>query len=261
MDLKIDSTITLNNKTKMPRLGFGVYEIPDGPATVEAVSWALEAGYRHIDTAKFYKNEKSVGKAIRESGIPREKIWVTTKLFPTDFFHIEQAFETSLKKLGLGYIDLYLVHFPIPGTTRKVWAKMEAIYKTGKARAIGVSNYNSQQLRDTLKIAEVLPSVNQKRCSAFGYDKKTYELCQKENIVFEAYSPLTRGKRLSDAEITQIAECYHKSNAQILLRWALQKNIVIIPKSQHQKRIVENADIFDFVVSETDMQSLDKLSN
>ncbi len=260
MDLKIDSTITLNNKTKMPRLGFGVYEIPDGSATVEAVNWALEAGYRHIDTAKFYKNEASVGKAVRESGISREKIWVTTKLFPTDFFHVEQAFEASLNKLGLDYVDLYLVHFPIPGTTRKVWAKMEAIYKTGKARAIGVSNYNSHQLLDTLSIATIPPSVNQKRCSAFGYDKKAYELCQRENIIFEAYSPLTRGKRLSDVAVAKIAEHYDKSNAQILLRWALQMNMVIIPKSQHQNRIVENADIFDFEISKLDMQFLEGLS-
>src|ERR1035438_2284393 len=139
MNLKIDSVFELNNKTYMPRLGLGVYQMPDGKKTFDAVTWALKAGYRHIDTAKLYKNEESVGKAVRESGIKREEIWITTKLWPADFFHIEKAFETSLNKLDIGYIDLYLVHFPLPGMTKQVWKKMEAIYKTQKAKAIGVS--------------------------------------------------------------------------------------------------------------------------
>lgn len=196
MDLKIDSTITLNNKTKMPHLGFGVYQVPDGRATVEAVSWALQAGYRQIDTAKFYNNEPSVGKAVRESGIPRDKIWITTKLFPLDFAHVENAFEISLQKLGLEYIDLYLVHFPLPGLNKRIWRKMEAIYKSGKVRSIGVSNYNAQQLRNILTIATIPPSVNQMRCSVFGYNREVYDLCQQQNIAFEAYSPLTRGRSL-----------------------------------------------------------------
>jgi diketogulonate reductase-like aldo/keto reductase len=261
VDLKIDSTITLNNEAKIPRLGFGVFQIPEGQQTIDAVTWALEAGYRHIDTAKLYKNEISVGEAVRASGIPRHNIWVTTKLWPTDLFHIEKAFETSLDKLGLDYIDLYLVHFPVPGATKRIWKKMEAIYKTGKVKAIGVSNYNAQQLRETLKNASVQPSVNQIRCSVFDYDKEVYELCQQEGVAFEAYSPLTRGKHLDSAEVAQIAAHYHKSVAQILLRWALQKNMVVIPKSQHQERIIENATIFDFVINETDMQALDMLSN
>ncbi|MGH7142352.1 MAG: aldo/keto reductase family protein [Candidatus Saccharimonadales bacterium] len=261
MDLKIDSTITLNNETKMPRFGFGVYQLPDGPTAVNAISWALQAGYRHIDTAKLYKNEVSVGKAVRESGIPRDEIWITTKLWPTDLFHIEKAFETSLKKLDLGYIDLYLVHFPVPGAAKKVWKKMETIYKTGQVKAIGVSNYNSSQLRDTLDLATVPPSVNQMNCSVFGYNKKVYDLCQQESIAYEAYSPLNRGVQLQNTEVTKVADNYHKSTAQILLRWALQKNMVIIPKSQHQKRIIENANIFDFVINESDMKILDGLSD
>lgn len=261
MDLKIDSTITLNNKTKMPRLGLGVYGIPTGKATEQAVTWAIQAGYHHIDTAKFYKNEISVGKAVRESGVTRDKIWVTTKLFPIDYLHVEKAFETSLKKLGLDYIDLYLVHFPIPGLEKRVWKKMEAIYASGKVRAIGLSNYNVHQLQTTLDIAKIPPSVNQMRCSAFGYNKKVYELCQQQSIAYEAYSPLTRGKQLSNERLASIATHYHKSPAQILLRWALQKNMVIIPKSQHQNRIVENANIFDFVINEPNMKSLDAFSN
>jgi diketogulonate reductase-like aldo/keto reductase len=259
MDWKIDSTITLNNKAKMPRLGLGVYQIPNGQATEDAVSWALQAGYRHIDTAKFYRNEASVGKAVRESGIPREQIWVTTKVWPIDFMHVEKAFETSLRKLGLEYIDLYLVHFPIPGLIKRIWGNMEAIYKSGQVKAIGVSNYNVQQLKDTLENASIPPSVNQMRCSVFGYNREVYELCQEQNIVFEAYSPLTRGKQLDNTEVAKIAKHYQKSAAQILLRWALQKNMVVIPKSQHQARIIENADIFDFVINDTDMQTLDNL--
>lgn len=260
MDMKIEATMTLNNQSKMPRLGLGVYGIPSGQATVEVVSWALQAGYRHIDTAKFYRNEISVGKAIRGSGIARDKIWVTTKLFPTDYFRAGKAFEASLSKLDLEYIDLYLVHFPIPGTLKVVWKQMEAIYKSGRVRAIGVSNYNVRQLQATLDIASVAPSVNQMRCSVFGYDKVVYKLCQQQNVAFEAYSPLTRGKQLNNKELAQIAENYNRSPAQVLLRWALQKNMIIIPKSQHQKRIIDNANIFDFAISDSDMQTLETFS-
>ena len=260
MDLKRSSTITLNNKTEMPRLGLGVYKIPAGQPTYEAVTWALKAGYRHIDTAKFYHNETSVGKAIRASGIARDKIWITTKLWPTDFINVEKAFDASLAKLKMDYIDLYLVHWPLPGVTKKVWRKMEALYLTGKVRAIGVSNYNTAALRATLDLANIAPSVNQVKCSVFGYDKAVYELCQQNDVVFEAYSPLTHGKQLNNDFITEIAANYGKSNAQVMLRWALQKNMVVIPKSTHEDRIIANADIFDFDISRADMRKLDKLS-
>jgi diketogulonate reductase-like aldo/keto reductase len=260
MDLKIDSTITLNNGTKMPRFGLGVYQMRDGQETSDAVTSALGAGYRHIDTAKLYANEASVGRAIRASGIARDKIWVTTKLWPTDFIHPQKAFETSLGKLDLDYIDLYLVHFPIPGAIKRIWEQMEAIYKTGRAKAIGVSNYSPSQLRETLQHASVPPSVNQVKCSVFDYDKGVYDMCQKENIVYEAYSPLNRGRQLDTPGLVQIAEHYHKSPAQILLRWTLQKNMVVIPKSSHPDRITENADIFDFKISDADMQTLEQLS-
>lgn len=244
----------------MPRLGLGVYQIPEGKETIDAVSLALIMGYRHIDTAKFYRNETSVGKAVKASGVPRDKIWVTTKLWPTNFLDVERAFETSLKKLGLDYIDLYLVHFPIPGANKRIWKKMEAIYKAGRVKAIGVSNYNAKFLRDTLDIATIAPSVNQMRCSVFGYNKELYELCQSQGIVFEAYSPLTQGKRLNDIEVVKVAKRNNKSSAQIMLRWALQKNMVVIPKSKHRERLAENADIFDFEISKEDMFDLDKLS-
>jgi diketogulonate reductase-like aldo/keto reductase len=260
MDLKLSSTITLNNNAKMPRLGFGVYKIPPGKATIDAVTWALQTGYRHIDTAKFYRNETSVGKAIRASGIAREKIWVTTKLWPLDFYNVQKAFEASLDKLKLDYIDLYLVHWPMPGATKKVWRQMEAIYLTGKVKAIGVSNYNATTLQATLDLDNIAPSVNQVRCSVFGYDKRVYELCQQTGVVFEAYSPLTHGKHLNNRYIAEMAESYGKTNPQIMLRWALQKNIVAIPKSSHEEFIKANSDIFDFVISPGDMRKLDKIS-
>jgi diketogulonate reductase-like aldo/keto reductase len=260
MEAKISSTITLNNKTNMPRLGFGTWKISKGKDALEAVTWALQAGYRHIDTAKIYGNEVSVGKAIKNSGIDRDKIWVTTKLWPTDFIRAEKAFEISLAKLGLDYVDLYLVHWPVPRTEKKVWRKMENIYITGKAKAIGVSNYTASSLQITLDIANIVPSVDQVKCSVFGYNKKVYELCQQSGVVFEAYSPLTHGKRLNNETVGEIAEKYNKTPAQIMLRWALQKNIVVIPKSTHQDRIVENKNIFNFAISPSDMHKLDKLS-
>jgi methylglyoxal/glyoxal reductase len=260
LQLTIDSVLQLNNKTAMPRLGLGVYQTPDGQSTVDSVHWALQAGYRHIDTAKYYHNETSVGKAIRDSGIPRDKIWVTTKLWPTDFLHVEKAFETSLTKLNIGYIDLYLVHFPVPGATNHVWKKMEAIYATGKVKAIGVSNYTAHQLQETIKMASVPPSVNQVKASAFDYDKAVYALCQKEGIAFEAYSPLTQGAMLGNEIIASVADHYHKTAAQILIRWALQMNMIVIPKSSHQERIAENANVFDFEINQEDMQLLAKLS-
>ncbi len=261
MKLQSGSTITLNNKTQMPRIGLGVYEIPSGKATEDAVTWALQAGYRHIDTAKLYRNERSVGKAVRESGIARDKIWVTTKLFPTDNLRIEKAFETSLNKLGLEYVDLYLVHFPIPGLLTNVWKHMESIYRSGKVKAIGVSNYSARQLQQILEVAAIPPSVNQMRCSVFGYNKQVYDLCQQQGVAYEAYSPLTRGKQLNNEEVIRIADHYHKSPAQILLRWALQKNMIVIPKSQHEARIKENIQIFDFEINDEDMKNLDSFSN
>ncbi len=261
MDLKLSSTITLNNNAKMPRFGFGVYKIPKGKPTFDAVTWALKAGYRHIDTAKFYQNETSVGRAIYSSGIARDKIWVTTKLWPIDFVNVQKAFETSLEKLGLDYIDLYLVHWPIPGATKKIWRQMEAVYLTGKVKAIGVSNYNEATLQATLDLARIAPSVNQMKCSVFGYDKPVYDLCQQNNIVFEAYSPLTHGKQLTDKFVAEMAESYGKTAPQIMLRWALQKDMVVIPKSAQEDHIIANADVFDFEISPADMRKLDKLSD
>jgi diketogulonate reductase-like aldo/keto reductase len=259
--LNIKSTTKLNNGTEIPLLGFGTYQIPDGETTYNSVLFALKAGYRHIDTAKFYRNEVSVGKAIRDSGIPREEIFVTTKLWPNDALNAEKAFEKSFKKLDIGYIDLYLIHWPLPGMVKKIWQKLEKIYKNSdRIKAIGVSNHTTRQIECILDIATVKPVVNQIKCSPYNYDPKMYAFCRKNGIVMEAYSPLTRGKRLGDEKLTTIAKKYDKSPAQVLLRWCVQKGIVTIPKSTHEKRVKENADIFDFELSDADIRKLDNFS-
>jgi diketogulonate reductase-like aldo/keto reductase len=259
--LNIESKVKLNDGIKMPLLGFGTWQIRDGGTAYQSVLWALQAGYRHIDTAKFYGNEVSVGKAIRDSGIAREEIFVTTKLWPTDAINAEKTFAKSFNKLDIGYIDLYLLHWPIPGMVKRSWRKMEKVYRTsGKIRSIGVSNHNIRQLRYILDIAKIKPVVNQIKCSPFNFDPKMYEFCQKNDIVMEAYSPLTRGSMLGDEKLTTIAKKYNKSSAQILLRWCVQKGIVTIPKSTHEKRIIENTKIFDFEISDEDIRKLDNFS-
>jgi diketogulonate reductase-like aldo/keto reductase len=260
--LNIESKVKLNNGTQMPLLGFGTWQAKNGETAYNAVRYALKAGYRHIDTAKFYRNEVSVGRAIRDSGIPREEIFVTTKIFPTDAMKIDKSFKNSLNRLGIDYIDLYLIHWPVPGIVKKAWAKMEEIYKkSNKLKAIGVSNHSVAQLKSILSVATVKPSVNQIKCSPYNYDPAMHKFCDENGIIMEAYSPLTRGNMLGDAKLATIAKKYNKTPAQILLRWCVQKDVVTIPKSVHEKRITENADIFDFEISDADMGKLDSFSN
>jgi methylglyoxal/glyoxal reductase len=259
--LNINSTVKLNNGTKMPLLGFGTWQIRNGADAYNAVSYALDVGYRHIDTARFYGNEESVGRAIRDSKVPREDIWVTTKLRPNDAWNASKAFEESFRKLNVGYIDLYLLHFPVPVLNKKVWHWMEDIYEnSGKVKAIGVSNHSIRQLVSILDIANVKPAVNQIKCSPFNYNPNMHQFCRENGIIMEAYSPLTRGHMLNDVRLTTIAEQYDKTPAQILLRWCVQKGIVTIPKSTHKRRISENTDIFNFELSASDITKLDKFS-
>jgi len=257
----INSKITLNNDTKMPLLGFGTWQIRDGKDAYDAVSYALKAGYRHIDTARYYGNEVSVGRAIRDSGIPREQIWVTTKLRPDDVFNTEKAFNESFDKLNIGYIDLYLVHWPVPWMVTKTWSKMEKIYKeSGKVKAIGISNHNIRQMKSILAMATVKPAVNQVKCSPYNYDPDLHNFCKDNDIALEAYSPLTRGNMLTDPKLVKLADKYDQTTAQILLRWCIQKGIIAIPKSTKHDRIAENMDIFDFEISDADMMKLDEFS-
>lgn len=260
MTITRQTRIKLNNGSEIPLLGLGVWQMAKGQETEQAVDWALKSGYRHIDTAKLYRNEESVGKAVKDSAIPREEIFITTKLWPTDAFDVDSAFETSLQKLGLEYIDLYLVHWPVPLLGSRTWKRLEALYDQKLARAIGVSNYSQSQLQELLRDANVPPVVNQIEFNPFAYEKDLLVYCQSNDIAVEAYSPLTRGVRLDDDTMGKIAMQHTKTPAQVMLRWALQKNVIIIPKSSNKDRIQENADVFDFELSEEEIRRIDSLS-
>jgi len=255
--LDINSKVLLNNGLKMPLLGIGTWQTKNGETAYNAVRIALDAGYRHIDTARVYGNEESVGRAIRDSGIPREEIWVTTKLLLLYGFNSDKMFEDSFRKLGLDYIDLLLIHFPIPLIVKRNWQKLERIYKLGTVRALGVSNHSISQIKEVLNIAEVKPVVNQIKCSPYNYDPKMHEYLKSQNIYLEAYSPLTRGKKLNDERLLRLAKKYNKSTAQILIKWCLQKDIIVIPKSIHKNRIIENADVYDFEMADIEIKELD----
>ena len=253
------TTIHLNNGRDMPVLGLGVARMAEGGETEQSVLWALEAGYRLIDTAKIYGNEASVGRAVRKSGIAREEIFVTTKLWPSDFFRVRAALQKSLDKLGLTYIDLYLIHWPIPLVRSGIWKDFEKIYAAGLVRSIGVSNYSVKQLA-ALATADIPPAVNQVLFHPFSYKKELLDKCKSKNIALEAYSPLARARKLNDPVIAQIAGKYAKAPAQIMIRWSLQHGLIAIPKSSNKKRIFENTKVFDFHIENDDMKVLDNLS-
>jgi len=268
MELKIDSKIKLNDGHAMPRLGLGVWLISSGKSCESAVRAALDAGYRHIDTAAFYGNEESVGKAIRDSGIARDEIYLTTKLWNSDHGNPERALERSLGKLKLDYVDLYLIHYPVPERLRS-WRALAGLRASGKARSIGVSNFTIGHLTELLANSETIPAVNQVELHPYLYQRELLDFCHDKNIVIEAYSPLTHGERLNDAKLVAMARKYpaannksspsaaNKSTAQILIRWALQHDVVVIPKSAKRERIIEDADVFDFAISAEDMRTLD----
>ena len=268
--LNINSKIVLNNKTEMPVIGLGTYLSTDGEEVASAVKWALEAGYRLIDTAMIYGNEDGVGKGIKQSGIPREEIFVTTKLWNADqgYENALRAIDVSLSKLGLSYVDLYLIHWPTAdekGVTsinkrQETWRAMEEIYKSRKAKAIGVSNYTITHLEEMKKYATIMPAVNQVEFHPFLYQKDLFSYCKQNNIALEAYRPLTKGKRLNNKTVELIAKKYNKTDAQVLLRWSIQHGCIPIPKSVHKERIDENATIFDFELSEKEMETLDGLN-
>jgi diketogulonate reductase-like aldo/keto reductase len=251
----------LNNGLKMPWLGFGVYQIKDGREVEQAVKSALEVGYRSIDTAALYGNERGVGKAIRESGIPREDIFLTTKVWNDDQREKRTlaAFEESLGRLGTEYVDLYLIHWPVKGCYQETWQVMEKIYQSGRAKAIGVSNFLVHQLEDILRSGQIVPSVNQVEFHPFLVQPDLLKFCQSHKIQVEAWSPLMQGQITSKQATQKLAEKYHKTPAQIVLRWDLQHEVVTIPKSTHANRITENTQIFDFELSQADMNAMDAL--
>ena len=258
----INSTVKLNNDLEMPRLGLGVYLMDPGEETRQAVKTALEEGYRLIDTAAMYGNERDVGRAVKESPVSREEIFVTTKLWNSDhgYDRTLRAFDKSLQLLDMEYIDLYLIHWPVEGLRKETWRAMEKLYNDGKCRAIGVSNYTISHLTELLDCADVPPTVDQVEFSPFLYQKDLLEFCQSKDIRLEAYSPLTRTKKFNNPVIKQMAEKYQKSPAQIMIRWALQHEVIVIPKSSHRERIRENARVFDFSISEEDMETLNGLN-
>jgi methylglyoxal/glyoxal reductase len=261
-NLNINSTITLNNNVQIPVLGLGVYQTPPGNITQDAVDFALKVGYRHIDTARIYGNEADVGRAFRESRLPRRDLFVTTKLWNSDqgYESALRACEASLKRLGLDYLDLYLIHFPVPELRKESWKAMEALLENGKCRAIGVSNFTIQHLEELLEEAEVTPAVNQVEVHPFLYQKELLEYCRRKGVQVEAYSPLARGERFKHPRVASLAKKYSKTPAQLMIRWGLQHRLVVIPKSTREERIRENSQVFDFEILDEDMASLDSLN-
>ena len=251
--------VRLTNGVTMPMLGLGVYQSPPGAPTRQAVLDAIEAGYRQIDTAALYGNEADVGAAVKACGLPREQLFVTTKLWNSDHGHKQalQACERSLRTLGLAQIDLYLIHWPVSGLRGASWQALEQLYAAGKVRSIGVSNYTVKHLKELLKSCQIKPMVNQVEFHPFLYQRELLEFCQEQGIQLQAYSPLTRGERLGDPRVTALAARYGKTPAQILIKWCLQHSIVCLPKSIHSDRIRQNAEVFDFTLSAADMAALD----
>lgn len=257
--LTLQSTIKLNNGIKMPVLGLGTWKTAAGKECEQAVLHALKAGYRHIDTASIYRNEESVGSAVKKSGIPREEIFITTKLWNDDAVDPRLALEKSLKKLQTNYVDLYLMHWPVKNRL-DAWRVLEELYGEGKCKAIGVSNFLVHHLQELLSVCEIVPAVNQVEFNPYLYQKDLLKFCVKHEIQLEAYSPLAHGKKLSDKKLGELAQKYKKIPSQILIRWGLQHNLVVIPKSIHPQRIADNATVFDFVLSKEDMQLLDSFN-
>ena len=247
----------LADGNEIPLLGLGVWQVPDGPVCEEAVRAALELGYRHIDTAQAYGNERSVGQALRDSGVPREEVFLTTKFYPAREDPAAEA-ERSLKRLGVDYVDLYIIHWPQGGPTW-AWPGMERAHERGHARSIGVSNFSVAELDALLAVAETRPVVDQIQFSPFEFRRRLLEACEEHAVALEAYSPLGTGRHLGDDRVGELAERHGRTPAQILIRWALQRELVVLPKSTHRERIAENAQVFDFELSAEDMAALDAL--
>ncbi len=252
-----DSTRRLSDGNEIPLLGLGVWQVENSSVCVDAVRWALEAGYRHVDTAQAYGNEESVGIGLRESGVPREEIFVTTKFFPRRDDPVAEL-EKSLERLGLDHVELYIIHWP-GGGPLWAWPGMERAQELGLTRSIGVSNFDTAELGELLAAAKAPPVVNQVQFSPFAYRKGLLAACEQNDIVLEAYSSLGTGGHLEDPTVARIAERLERTPAQVLLRWALELGVPVIPKSTHESRIVENARLFDFSLTDDDKSALDAL--
>lgn len=258
----LNEATTLHNGVKMPWLGLGVYKVENGTEVINAVKTALQVGYRSIDTASFYKNEEGVGQGIRESGIPREEIFVTTKVWNSEqgYESTLQSFEDSLARLGLDYLDLFLIHWPVAGKYKDTWRALEKLYKEGRVRAIGVSNFHIHHLKDLMENAEIKPMVNQVELHPRLSQVELRSFCKEQGIQIEAWSPIMRGRLLDNEVLAEIGKKYNKTTTQVILRWDYQHGIVTIPKSVHKQRIKENAAIFDFELTPSEMSQIDGLN-
>jgi diketogulonate reductase-like aldo/keto reductase len=248
----------LADGNSIPVLGLGVWQIPNGPACVNAVRWALELGYRHIDTAQAYGNEESVGKALKQSGVPREDVFITTKFYPGSEDPVAEA-EDSLRRLGVDNVDLYIIHWPQGGPTW-AWPGMQRAKELGYARSIGVSNFDVRELEQVMAVATSQPPVvDQVQFSPFEYRRKLLEAAEKRRVAIEAYSPLGTGRHLANTTVKKVASHLGRTPAQVLLRWCLQRDLIVITKSTHRDRIEENAGVFDFTLADDVMAELDAL--
>ncbi|PEC80105.1 aldo/keto reductase [Bacillus cereus] len=262
----LQSKTVLNNGVEMPWFGLGVFKVEDGPELVEAVKSAIKAGYRSIDTAAIYGNEKAVGEGIRagikEAGISREDLFITSKVWNSDqgYETTLAAYEESLKKLELDYLDLYLVHWPVEGKYKDTWRALETLYKEKRVRAIGVSNFQIHHLQDVMKDAEIKPMINQVEYHPRLTQKELQAFCKEQGIQMEAWSPLMQGQLLDNETLQEIAEKHGKTTAQVTLRWDLQNGVITIPKSTKEHRIIANADIFNFELTKEDMEKIDALN-
>ena len=253
-----EHVIHLNDGRKMPLLGLGVYKATEDEELKQAISSAVSWGYRLIDTASFYKNEEGVGKGIQALDIPREDLFVTTKIWNTAqrIGDIEDSFNRSLERLGLDYVDLYLIHWPVPGCFGNTWKAMEKLRKEGKVKSIGVSNFSIQDLELLKTVSDVVPAVNQVEFHPFFNHPELKAYCQENGIALQAYAPLARGAYLNSPLMIEIGKNHQKSPAQVGLRWLVQQGIGVIPKSVHEERLAENSQIFDFVLSDEEMAAI-----
>lgn len=262
----LQDTVTLHNGVKMPGFGLGVFKVEEGQELVAAVKAAIRHGYRSIDTAAVYQNEAGVGTAIREaleeSLVKREELFVTSKLWNADqgYDSALAAFDATMDKLGLDYLDLYLIHWPVKGKYKESWRALEALYREGRVKAIGVSNFQIHHLQDVMEGAEIKPMVNQVEFHPRLTQKELLQFCREQGIQLEAWSPLMQGELLNDSVLQEIGAKYGKTVAQVILRWDLQHGVITIPKSTKEARIIENASIYDFSLSEEEMNRIDALN-
>ncbi|WP_298831752.1 aldo/keto reductase [uncultured Planococcus sp.] len=262
----LQDTTTLHNGVKMPWFGLGVFKVSEGAEVIDAVRTAIANGYRSIDTAAAYGNEEGVGQGIREgmkeAGISREELFITSKVWNSDLGYESTmaAYETSLKNLGLDYLDLYLIHWPVEGKYKEAWRALETLYKDGRVKAIGVSNFHVHHLEELLKDAEITPMINQVEFHPHLTQEELRSFCKEHDIQLEAWSPLMQGKLLDHPLLVEIAAKTEKTVAQVILRWDLQNGVVTIPKSIKEARIIQNSQIFDFELTEDDMERISALN-